>query len=47
MAFVLTRIDVSDYDRWKPMFQQDTPGARTEATGHRPAATRTPPTKCS
>jgi hypothetical protein len=26
MAFILTRIDVGDYDRWKPMFDQDTPG---------------------
>jgi len=35
MAFILTRINVGDYDRWKPMFEQDAPGARTEATGHR------------
>jgi hypothetical protein len=35
MAFILTRINVGDYDRWKPMFDQDTPGARADATGHR------------
>jgi hypothetical protein len=35
MAFMLTRINVGDYDRWKPMFDQDKPGARAEATGHR------------
>lgn len=35
MAFILTRIDVGDYDRWKPMFDQDTPGTRSAAKGHR------------
>jgi hypothetical protein len=35
MAFVLTRIHVGDYDTWKPMFDQDKPGARKEATGYR------------
>lgn len=35
MAFILTRIDVGDYDRWKPMFDQDTPGTRAGAKGHR------------
>jgi hypothetical protein len=35
MAFIVTRINVGDYDRWKPMFDQDVPGARSEATGHR------------
>jgi hypothetical protein len=35
MAFILTRINVGDYDRWKPMFDQDTPGARADALGHR------------
>ncbi len=35
MAFILTRIDVGDYERWKPMFDQDTPGTRSEAKGHR------------
>jgi hypothetical protein len=35
MAFILTRINVGDYDRWKPMFDQDAPGARADATGHR------------
>jgi hypothetical protein len=35
MPFILTRINVGDYDRWKPMFDQDTPGARADAKGHR------------
>jgi heme-degrading monooxygenase HmoA len=35
MSFILTRINVGDYDRWKQMFDQDTPGARSEAKGHR------------
>ena len=35
MAFILTRINVGDYQRWKPMFDQDTPGTRTDAISHR------------
>jgi hypothetical protein len=35
LSFILTRINVGDYDRWKPMFDQDTPGARSDAKGHR------------
>jgi hypothetical protein len=35
MAFVLTRINVGDYDAWKPMFDEDSPGARRAAKGHR------------
>lgn len=35
MAFVLTRINVGDYEAWKPMFDQDSPGARRSAKGHR------------
>ena len=35
MALILTRINVGDYERWKPMFDQDAPGARSEAKGHR------------
>ena len=35
MAFIVTRIDVGDYDTWKPMFDKDTPGARRAALGHR------------
>jgi hypothetical protein len=35
MPFILTRINVGDYDQWKPMFDQDVPNARSEATGHR------------
>lgn len=35
MPFILTRINVGDYEQWKPMFDQDKPGARAEAKGHR------------
>ncbi len=35
MAFIVTRIQVGDYDAWKPMFDADTPGARQSAKGHR------------
>lgn len=35
MAFFLTRINVGDYDAWKPMFDQDGPGARSASSGHR------------
>jgi hypothetical protein len=35
MAFIVTRINVGDYDTWKPMFDKDEPGARHEAKGHR------------
>jgi hypothetical protein len=35
MAYIVTRIQVGDYDTWKPMFDLDGPGARREALGHR------------
>jgi hypothetical protein len=35
MAFVRTRINVGDYDTWKPMFDQDKPDARTASKGWR------------
>jgi hypothetical protein len=35
MAFIMTRIDVGDYEAWKPLFDVDTPGARRSASGHR------------
>jgi hypothetical protein len=35
MPFVLTRINVGDYDAWKPMFDDDSPGARRSAKGYR------------
>jgi hypothetical protein len=35
MAFIFTRIQVGDYDAWKPMFDQDKPGARRDARGYR------------
>lgn len=34
-AFILTRINVGDYDTWKPMFDKDEPGTRHAAKGHR------------
>lgn len=34
-AFIVTRIQVGDYDTWKPMFDKDEPGARHGARGHR------------
>jgi hypothetical protein len=30
-AFVITRIQTGDYDRWRPMFDQDRPRAREKA----------------
>ena len=35
MAFMLTRIDVGDYEAWKPMFDQDGPRARESSKGWR------------
>ena len=35
MTYILTRINVGDYEAWKPMFDQDLPGARRSATGYR------------
>jgi hypothetical protein len=35
VAFLMTRIDVGDYEAWKPMFDQDLPRARASATGYR------------
>ena len=35
MAFILTRINVGDYDAWKPMFDEDAPRARSTALGYR------------
>jgi hypothetical protein len=34
-AFIITRIQVGDYDTWKPMFDQDRPRARENATVQR------------
>ena len=34
-AFVATRIQVGDYDTWRPMFEQDRPQAREKATSQR------------
>jgi hypothetical protein len=35
MAFIMTRIQVGNYDAWKPMFDADVPGVRTRANGYR------------
>ena len=35
MAFMLTRLEVDDFDAWKNMFDSDPPGARSTAKGHR------------
>ena len=35
MAFIVTRINVGDYETWKTMFDRDEPGARQGATGYR------------
>lgn len=35
MACIMTRIEVGDYDTWKPMFDLDAPGTRSTATGYR------------
>jgi hypothetical protein len=34
-AFIITRIQVGDYDSWRPMFDQDRPQAREKATAQR------------
>ena len=34
-AYVITRIHVGDYDKWRPMFEQDKPRAREQATVQR------------
>ena len=34
MAHIITRIKVSDYEAFKPMFDQDLPGARRAASAH-------------
>jgi hypothetical protein len=34
-AFIITRIQVGDYDTWKPMFDQDRPNAREKARTQR------------
>jgi hypothetical protein len=34
-AFIITRIQVGDYETWRQMFEQDRPQAREKATGQR------------
>jgi hypothetical protein len=35
VAHIITRIRVADYDAFKPLFDQDPPGARRAAKAHR------------
>jgi hypothetical protein len=35
MAFIMTRLQVADYDAFKPLFDQDSPGTRATARGYR------------
>jgi hypothetical protein len=35
VTFILTRIQVGDFERWKPQFDQDRPRARETAKGYR------------
>jgi hypothetical protein len=35
MAFIMTRINVGDYDAWKPSFDKDIPRTREKAKGYR------------
>ena len=35
MAFIVTRIQVGDYDTWKALFDQDAPRTRADALNHR------------
>jgi hypothetical protein len=35
MTYIFTRVDVGEYEAWKPMFDTDPPGARNAARGHR------------
>jgi hypothetical protein len=32
---MMTRIEVGDFDAWKPLFDQDVPNARESALGYR------------
>jgi hypothetical protein len=35
MAYMLTKVQVDDFEVWKPLFDSDPAGARREAKGHR------------
>lgn len=35
MPFIITRINVGDFDAWKPSFDKDIPRVREAATGYR------------
>lgn len=43
MPFMLTKVQVDDYEAWKPMFDSDPPGARKAAKGHRILRSATDP----
>ena len=47
MAVMMTRIHVDDFDTWKAMFDEDQPGARAAATGHRLFRTAEDPNEVS
>jgi hypothetical protein len=34
-TFIITRLEVGDYDTWRRLFDQDVPGAREKATATR------------
>ena len=34
-AFIITRIQVGDYDTWRPLYDRDVPRARENATAQR------------
>jgi len=33
MTLLMTRVDVGDFERWKPLFDEDPPRARADAKG--------------
>lgn len=35
MAFMVTRLEVADFEQWKPSFDADPPKAREHASGYR------------
>jgi hypothetical protein len=35
VAFILTRVQVGNYEAWKPMFDADSPGVRQTAKSYR------------
>lgn len=35
MALIMTRLEVGNYESWKPIFDEDRPGVRGKASGYR------------